>query len=296
MMDCLIIGGGPAGLTAAVYLARFRRRVVLVDSRASRAALIPRSHNYPGAPKGMAGEDMLENLRVQAREYGADLREGTVTNLARKGDHFTAAVKDGPDISARKIILATGIVDEKPALPRMPEFIYSGAVRFCPICDGYEATDRRIAVLGPAHTAIKKALFLRSYSADITVLSLDAASVTPEEARWLAEAGLAGPARIRDLYAQGDKIAAELEDGRALDFDILYPAMGAHVRSELAIELGAGHTEDGCVCTSDHCETSVPGLYAIGDVSTELHQISVAYGHAAIAATHVHNSLERNFR
>ena len=112
MLDCLIIGGGPAGLTAAIYLARYRRQALVVDAGESRAALIPESHNYPGF-QGIAGPALLERLRAQARRYGAELRRGTVSALARDGDVFTA-VADGERLRARTVILATGLVDKKP--------------------------------------------------------------------------------------------------------------------------------------------------------------------------------------
>lgn len=295
--DCLIIGGGPAGLTAATYLARFLRNVLVVDSGQSRASWIPVSHNSPGFPHGISGNDLLKLLREQAQRYGARIERGTVTKLEKTGDGFTATAGD-KKIYAAKVIIATGIVDEKPNLPRMPEFIYEGNVRFCPICDAYEAMDQRIAVIGPLRTAIRKALFLRSYSKDLTILSLDkAATLTPEEKNLLKEAGIEAPTcAVRDLYADGDCMTAELDDGSTARFDTLYPAMGAHVRSELALNLNAEHAKDGCIRTSDHHETSIDGLYAIGDISTELHQISVAFGHAAIAATHIHNALPASYR
>jgi thioredoxin reductase (NADPH) len=297
-LECLIIGGGPAGLMAAVYLARFRRRILLVDAGQSRAALIPKSHNYPGLPEGITGPEMLENLREQAQRYGTRIQRGTVSDLARGEHGFIATIDGAEKIEAQCVILASGIVDEKPGLPRMKDFIYEGNVRFCPICDGYEAMDARIAVIGPLRNAIRKALFLRSYSRDITILSLEPhVALTPEEKDLLEEAGIAAPpCAVADLYADGDCLAADLASGESCRFDVLYPAMDAKVRSALALALGAAHAQDGCICTSNHCETSVPGLYAIGDISTELHQISVAFGHAALAATHMHNRLERNYK
>jgi len=294
-IDCLIIGGGPAGLSASVYLARFRRQVIVADDRKSRAAWIPKSHNYPGEVDGISGEEMLARLREQAQMYGVEQREETVRKLEKDGDFFRATMNTGV-ITARTVILATGIVDEKPNLPRMPEFIYKGAIRFCPICDGYEAMDQRIAVIGPVRTAVKKALFLRTWSKDLTILAIGATELTPEEDRLLKEAGIAPPCPVKDLYVEGERVGADLANGKSHEFDIVYPAMGAKVRSQLALDLSASHAKNGCVCTSDHHETSIPGLYAIGDISTELHQISVAYGHAAIAATHIHNTLDHNFR
>lgn len=293
-LDCLIIGGGPAGLMAAVYLARSLRRVAVIDSGASRASYIPVSHNYPGHAEGISGDAILTHLRAQAAAYGADLRQGKVVRLERG---FTATLDSGETIAAPRVIMATGIVDEKPALPRMPEFIYKGAVRFCPICDAYETLDQRIGIVGPMKTAVRKAAFMRTYSRDVTVLPLGDIAANAEEKKILDEADLAHPtAAVRDLFPEGDKVGVEMEDGSTLVFDTIYPAMGAHVRSQLAVDLGVAHADSGCIITSDHHETNVPGLFAIGDLSTELHQISVAFGHAAIAATYIHNSLPRNYR
>jgi thioredoxin reductase (NADPH) len=208
-VDCLVIGGGPAGLTAAIYMARFRRNVLLLDSGASRAALIPRTHNYPGFVAGISGPELLADLRAQAQEYGAVLQQDTVAKLETGGSGFLARC-EARTLTARTIILATGIVDEKPALPSLPEFIYRGGVRFCPICDGFEAMDKRIAVVGLAHRALKKALFLRTYSRDVIVLPLDRDLRLGEEERAALEAA-AIPLPIEplaDLDTSGTTIVA----------------------------------------------------------------------------------------
>jgi thioredoxin reductase (NADPH) len=296
-VDCLVIGAGPAGLTAAIYLARFRRRVLVVDSGDSRASLIPTSHNYPGFPAGVSGNDLLADLRLQAERYGAALRPGTVERLERSDGGFRAGIGPG-SIEARKVVLATGIVDEKPDLPSLPAFIYRGGVRFCPICDGFEAMDQRIGVIGPVKRAISKALFLRTYSPRVTVLPLDReVRVDAAQRRALQEAGIPVPTeRVIDLDTERDTIVATLADGTGIELDVLYPAMGAEVRSGLATALGAKSNDQGCLIVEENMSTSVPGLYAVGDVTLELHQISVATGQAAIAATDIHNSLPHNFR
>jgi thioredoxin reductase (NADPH) len=196
------------------------------------------------------------------------------------------------------VVLATGLIDEKPNLPSLREFVYRGGVRFCPICDGYEAMDQRIGVIGPLEQAIKKALFLRTYSRNLVVFSLDREINLPETARRdFHDAGITVPTQpVVDLLTEGDTVAAVMPDGEKVNVDVLYPAMGARVRSDLATALGADANDNGCLIVDDKMRTSVSGLYAIGDVTLELHQISVATGQAAIAATDIHNSLERNFR
>jgi thioredoxin reductase (NADPH) len=295
--DCLIIGGGPAGLTAATYLARFRRSTLVVDSGNSRAALIPNTHNYPAFSDGISGPGLLEKLRTQASQYGAELHVGCVRSLDRHGKEFVAVMTDEATVTVPKVILATGIVDEKPNLPGMPEFIYRGRVRFCPICDGYEAMDQHIAVIGLFKPALKKALFLRTYSRRVSMLLLDDISPSGDDLRSLREADVELPrAPVVDLLEQDDHVKVVLADGTSLVPDVLYPAMGCRVRSDLAVRLGARHDDIGSLLTSGDQLTSVPGLYAVGDITTELHQLSVSVGQAAIAATHIHNHLPRNHR
>ena len=293
--DCLIVGGGPAGLTAAIYLARYRRKVLVIDSGKSRAEWIPKSHNYPGFEDGISGKALLAKLREQATEYGAELRKGEVTKLEEAREGFVATA-NGKTISAKRVLMATGIVDETPSLPSLREAVYEGALRFCPICDGYEAQDQKIAVLGHAETAWRKALFLRTYSRDVTFLCVDNPDDAPTECmKSLREANVAFPGECAtDIDKSGEKIVAILQSGKRMEFDVLYPALGCEVRSDLVTKLGAKATENGNLLVNDCQLTSIKGIYAAGDVVSDLHQISVGIGHAAIAATKIHNELERN--
>jgi thioredoxin reductase (NADPH) len=293
MLDCLIIGGGPAGLTAAIYLARYRRRIKVIDAGASRAALIPKSHNYPGF-KGIGGSDLIERLRDQALRYGAGLEAGSVTALERRTDGIFAAQYAGTETRARYVLLATGLIDGIPHIDGMRE-LEGEIVRFCPICDGYEAIDQRIGVIGGMAAAGKEALFLRTYSRQVFLFATDDEQ-HPETAGALREAGIEITRRPVRVEQSGEKAAVMVEDGTRYEVDVLYPAFGCDVRSELATTLGARCNEVGCLLVDDHQRTSVEGLYAAGDVVSELNQLSVAAGHAAVAATDIHNRLPRNFR
>jgi thioredoxin reductase (NADPH) len=295
MLDCLIIGGGPAGLTAAIYLARYRRRVLLVDEGESRAALIPTSHNYPGF-KGIAGRDLLVRLRDQATQYGVLIQHGRIEVLrAAQNGGFVGGSPDG-DLRARTVILATGLVDEAPNVPGLDAAIYGGAIRFCPICDGFEAMDRRIGVFGAAKQAGEKALFLRTYSKDVTLFTTGEASMPATNRQELERFGVKVAGRLTQVQCDEDGVEVTIENGATVELDVLYPALGCQVRSELGTSLGADCTEVGTLKADDHQQASVPGLYAVGDVVSDLHQLAVATGHAAIAATAIHNRLERNPR
>jgi thioredoxin reductase (NADPH) len=291
--DCVIIGGGPAGLTAAVYLARYRRRIALLDGGASRAALIPESHNYPGFPEGVSGTGLLTALRKQAETYGVTLISAQITELKREGGGFTARYGE-QEVQSRFVLLATGIVDKSPDLPGIKEAIANGSIRYCPVCDGYEATDKRIGVLGHGEDASSKAKFLRTYSSDVMLLSLD--DKNEETAESLRDAGVKVAGPVSNIEHGGRDIQVVLQGGETLSFDVVYPALGCGVRSELAVALGAKTNDVGCLEVDAHQRTTVDGVYAAGDVVSDLHQIAVATGHAAIAATHIHKSLPENYK
>jgi thioredoxin reductase (NADPH) len=290
--DCLVVGGGPAGLTAAIYLARFRRSVLVVDAANSRAASIPESHNHPGFPDGISGETLLRALRMQAEEYGVKIISGTVESLKTTGDGFAAATTAGTVLSSR-VLIATGITDKCPDIEAFDEARLRQMVRYCPVCDGFEAIDKTIAVYGPPSEASGKAQFLRVYSRAVTLVPSLPASANAKAEKGDFELASAPAAKIS---AGDDGIDVLLADGRSLRFDVLYPAMGCKVHSDLATALGAKSNEIGCLIVDSKQQTTVPGLYAAGDVVSDLHQLVVAEGHAAIAATAIHNSLPFNFR
>ncbi|WP_369722268.1 NAD(P)/FAD-dependent oxidoreductase [Bradyrhizobium sp. LLZ17] len=290
-LDCLVIGGGPAGLMAAIYLARFRRRVCVVDAGASRAGLIPRSHNVPGFAHGLSGSELLARMSAQLAELGVARVSSEVSDLAPGPDGFRAAWAGG-EADTRAIVLACGIVDNHPPFEQWRTAVADGLLRYCPVCDAYEAIDRRIGVVGPPAHAASKALFLRGYSRDVTLLATERADA--DARARLAAAGVEiVEAADMQLKRRGRRLEACFNGGDSAEFDVVYPAMGAEVRSALAVSLGAEHTSDGYLRIDDHQRTSVAGLYGIGDVVTDLHQISVAFGHAAVAACAINNSLPR---
>jgi thioredoxin reductase (NADPH) len=294
--DVLIIGGGPGGLTAAVYLARYRRRVLVIDSSESRAALIPETHNYPGFADGIAGPALLDALKHQASTYGVTIIHDRVAALQKTQASFVATCAQ-IEVLAKRAILATGLVDRTIPVPGLKEAIDHGCIRYCPICDGFEASDLRIAVLGSVEEAGSKALFLRTYSSDVTLLALNGIKDGEQGLRDLAEAGVRFPkTHVVAFERKGDHIVTVMNDGSFEIFDVIYPVLGCDVRSELGKKLGARHNDIGCLEVGAHQQTTVDGLYAVGDVVSDLHQIAVATGHAALAATHIHNSLRRNYR
>ena len=294
-VECLVIGGGPAGLTAAVYLARFRRSVLVLDGGASRAAWIPVSHNIAGFPHGVSGEALLARLREQATQYGARLQAAQVSRLALREDGgFEAETEAGETVRAARVLLATGGLDVELDLPGVRDAVQGGLVRYCPICDAYEVTGRSVGLIAFGRCRVKEALLLRAYTSDLSVLTLGRPmDMADDERRAMAEAGVAVIDQPVDRLAVEDgRIAAwHMGDGAEHRFDTVYTALGVRVRSDLALALGAEADEDGALLTSRHQETRVPGLFAAGDVVSGLSQVAVAAGHAAIAATRMNASL-----
>lgn len=299
-LDCLVIGGGPAGLTAASYLARFERHFLLVDAGNSRASWIPTSHNIPVFADGISGREILSRQREHLARYGAHVVSGTVAGLRRAENGFVASVEDqtGPthEVRARRVLLATGADDVEPELPDLPDAVRRGLVRYCPICDGYEARGRRIAVIGHGDRGLGEAVFVaRTYSRDVTLLTLgQGMDLDASERERVEKHGIKvvhEPVTGLDTK-EGRITVLRTADGEEHRFEVLYSALGLKLRSELALALGAEHDGTGALIVDEHNRTTVPGLYAAGGVVRGLDQVVVAMGHAAMAATDIHNRCE----
>ena len=288
--EILIIGAGPAGLTAATYLARFRRRVLVADGGAPRACWIPVSHNLPGFPHGITGDAILRRMTEQAEEFDAVIEPGRIEALTRDDSGFRARL-NGREVRARAVLLATGVADHHPDLPGVERAIERSLVRICPICDGYEAIDKAVAVIGKDDAGVREAAFLRTYSDRVTLIHVGPAEALTKEDELRRTGVELVRASIDDVRLEGDRVTALAWGGAFRVFDLVYSALGTSPKAELARSLGAALSEDGRLLVDAHQATSVPGLYAAGDVVRGLNQIAVAGAEAAIAATAIHNAL-----
>lgn len=294
LLDCLVIGGGAAGLTAAIYLARYRRRIMLLDGDASRLRRIPRSHNYPGFIQGVQGEDLLERLRGQAQEYGAPMAHGIVDRLQRNEDGSFTAWCGRQAWHARYVILATGVQDVEPGFGEVAQALAGGQLRYCPICDGFEAIGKRIAVIGRGDQAVGEAEFIRHFAHALTLFSVaDTPPLSDESRERLRRSDIGWcPDPVERLVHEEDSVLIQA-GGQPQRFDVIYAALGTLVNGGLAQMLGARASDEGELQVDAHQQTTVDGLYAAGDVVVGLNQIAVAMGHSAIAATAVHNRLRK---
>ena len=290
--DCLVIGGGPAGLTAAIYLTRFHLSIKVVDAGKSRASLIPCTHNHAGYPEGISGTELIARMTEQAQMYGASIVTARVTRLDRVEGGFRAEWGQG-SVLARTVLLATGVTNRRPPIDEdlHDAALAKGLIRYCPICDGYEVTDKKVGVIGSGGHGVAEAVFLRGFTEDITLIAPDKAHDLGEAERArLEEYGIQavdGPCQA--VAAHDACIVVDTAEGH-YTFDSVYPALGSDTHIELALQIGAA-LKDEVLVVDSHQRTSVPGLYAAGDVVLGLDQISHAMGEGGVAATTIRNDL-----
>ena len=295
ILDCLIIGGGPAGLTAAIYLARFHLDIMVVDSGKSRASWIPCTRNVSGFPDGIEGTELLRRMREQACKYGAKIETEFVTKLERDAETglFIATWGSG-SATARAVLLATGVTNRRPPMDEElhDDALSRGLVRYCPICDGYEVTDKKVGVIGSDSHGVAEAIFIRSFTADVTLIAPDKAlRLNEDDQRKLKDAGIDcvdGPAQA--VAIPNGCIVVDTVEGH-YTFDSIYPALGSDTHTQLAEMVGAKLSNDQCVVVDRNMRTDVPGLYSAGDVVIGLDQISHAMGQGGVAATTIRNDL-----
>lgn len=291
--DVAIVGAGPAGLTAALYLARYHRRVVVLHDGTSRALRGPLARNVPGFPDGVAGRALVQLMVRQATEVGAEIIEAHIDDIGRGPGGFVLRGGEGT-WTARAVILATGVDMNEVDLPREvhERAIADGVLRYCPICDGYEGTDRVLGVIGCDSNGAAEALFLRQFTRDVTLMPLNWSELTVDETAQLKAAGVRVLHGALDrLEPHADRMVVHLAGGRVVTVDTLYPALGLRPRSELGLRLGLPGGRGDCLGPETPLGSGTPGVWAAGDVVEGLDQITVAMGHGAIAATKAHNWL-----
>jgi len=285
MMDVVIVGGGPAGLNAALFLGRCNRRVLLVDANRPRNA-VSRAVNGFLTRDGTPPHELRRLAREQLAAYPCvDLREGEVVEASRNGEHFELRLADREPIHARKLLLAPGLVDDVPDIPGARD-LYGRGVYNCPYCDGWEHRDQGFAVYAKGTSGRNFALELMVWSRDIVLCTDGPAELSPEERDDLDRRGI-GVREDRIVRLEGDDGQlgrVVFASGESLARDALFFTMPECHQSPLVDQLGCDLTERGAVETGRCEKTNVPGLYVAGDASRRVHFAIVAAAEGAMAA------------
>lgn len=289
--DVIVIGGGPAGLNAALILGRCRRRVVVIDAGQPRNAAAQHAHGFL-TRDGVPPLDILALGRKELLTYGVEFRAGVVTRVKPGVRRMTVTMQGGDRLAARKLLLATGVVDELPCLPGL-EKLYGTSVHHCPYCDGWENRDRPLAVYGPPEDASGLALSLLTWSRDLVVCTDGRRPGTKARAR-LADAGIqARTERIVRLEGTRGRLERIVfAEGPPLERYGLFFSTGQGQRSPLAERLGCQFTKSGHVRCDRKGRTGVSNLFIAGDANGDTQFVIVAAAEGAKAAVAINKELQ----
>ncbi|MGE5361434.1 MAG: NAD(P)/FAD-dependent oxidoreductase [Bacteroidales bacterium] len=292
MLDVLVVGGGPAGLSAALMLGRCRRRVVVVDAGAPRNA---RSHGVHGflTRDGVQPGELLRLGREELRPYGVEVRHGTATDARWDEDRFVIALDGHAQVESRLILLATGVVDCLPSIEGMSE-CYGRSVFHCPYCDGWEVRDAPLAVYARGRRGVGLAKALQTWSRDVAICTDGPARILSGEATELRSRGIeVRQAPIERLeHTDGRLDAIVFRSGDRLERRAVFLNTGQYTRSPLAERLGCQFTRRGAVRASDLGETSVSRVYVAGDASRDVQFVVVAAAEGAKVAYAINVALQ----
>lgn len=292
--EVIIVGGGPAGLSAALTLGRCRRRVLVCDAGRYRNRASRHMHCFP-TRDGCPPHEYVRLAREELRAYGTvTVRDVTVVDASRSGAGFEVTLEDGTREPARKLLLATGVVDELPPLPGIERF-YGRSVHHCPYCDGWEWRDQPIAAYGIDDKGAGLALMLKQWSADVALLTGGSGQLDENYRARLARHSI--PICEDPIAALEGSDGGMLErivfgTGRTLERRALFFNTGQHQRSPLAARLGCEFSDKGGVEAGDYdVATSVPGLYVAGDASRDVQLVVVAVAEGVKAAFAMNKAL-----
>src|SRR6476660_4950199 len=285
--DVAIVGGGPAGLSAALVLGRCRRHVLLCDvgqprNRASRAVHCLLGH------EGMSPSDLLARGRLELEQYPTvTFRVDRVTDITPFGNQFSVACADGFTVMARKVLLTTGLIDEVPLLDGI-ERLYGRSVHHCPYCDGFEHRDQPLAVYGEGDKGGRLALMMKHWSSDVLLCTDGPSAISPSMQARLQQRGITVCSDIIvSLEGTDDGALQEihLQSGKALKRAAIFFTTGCRQGSELSASLGCARDEKGGIVTDPLTEeSSVRGVYVSGDASRDVLLVAVAIAEGAKAA------------
>jgi len=291
--DVVIVGGGPAGLSAALLLGRCRFRVLVVDAGRPRNRRVLHMHGFLGRDGAAPGE-LLSAGRREIRRYGVALLDGEVTTAERTDSGFVVTLAEGTRIAAGRLLLATGVRDPLPEVPGI-EALYGRSVFHCPFCDGWEARDRPLALYGRGGGAARFAEKLTRWSHDLVLLTDGPSHLRPADRAALDRLGVVvRREKIARLAGRGGRLQRIcFTNGDELPREVLFFGSRPQQSCSLARELGVRFTEHGMVQAARLQDTHVPGLYVAGDACRDVQLAIVAAAEGAKAAVAIHSDLDR---
>ncbi len=291
--DVAIVGGGPAGLTGALFLARYLHSVVLVDSHDPRNWEARGINGYLGL-HGITPPELRERGRAEAARYGAELINGCVSTIREDGeDRFVTTLEGGRTFTSKRVLLAIGIKDVWPEIPGLDR-CYGQTVHHCPDCDGHESRDKRTVVLASGRSAAGMAFSLTTWTRDITICTNGKPDGIEPSVRAKLDA-LRIPVveqPIVRLESDGAKVRSlVLDDDSTLECERIFFAIGQYPADDLGVQLGCKRDDEGLVVVDDKYRTSVRNVFAAGDITPGPHLAIAAAGGGAVAALAIHASL-----
>jgi thioredoxin reductase (NADPH) len=290
--DSIIIGGGPAGLSAAIYLGRAKRSVLIVDAGRGRTTWNQLNENYLGFPNGIRSQELVKRGRKQAENFGAEFSESEVLEIEASGDRSFAVQFDKSagesTLRARSVIFATGVTDVWPPFANVKRYV-GHSLFWCIACDGFKTCGKRVVVLGNSDSAATTALQLLNYTRDVTFLCSDEQfDVSAEKQKQMEERGIAiCHGRIEKAIGKGKQLQAlEIQGDQRVELDSLFSQLGQVPNSHLAARLGVHLEETGCIRVDAEMLTNIPGVFAAGDVTNQpAQQVASAAHQGAMAGT-----------
>ncbi|UVI28877.1 NAD(P)/FAD-dependent oxidoreductase [Paenibacillus spongiae] len=293
-VDCAIVGGGIAGLQAAIQLGRYRRNALVIDAHDGRSVLCRSYNNLLGWPEGVSGQELRELGRSQAEKLGIKFMQARVEKAERSGELFQLTTDSGTRIQTKRLLLATGIMDRLPELPGLLPCL-GRSIYVCPDCDGYEISGKRTVVLGSGQVGAEMAITLAYWSQDLIYINHEAADIDEQQRERLQALGIDYVHEaVASLITDGDELRGlVLDSGRRIAADKGFVAMGGNqVRSELAQQLGVTLHDNRHILANPRTKmTNAIHVWSAGDVVAHSEQVSIAMGDGAQAAIWMHKSL-----
>jgi len=281
--DVVVIGGGAAGLSAALVLSRAQRTVLVVDARHPRNAPASHMHGFLSRD-GMQPGDLLAVGRLEVRNYGGVIVDGEVEGARCKGSGFRVELVDARWVTARRLLVATGLRDELPDVPGLLDR-WARDVLHCPYCHGYEVRGQRLGVLGGSPGSVRYAQIVRQWSSDVVYFVPSGCLSDEERAQLVARAIGIVEGNVAQVVVQDDRLhGVALDDGRLVGRDALFVPPRFVSSDDLLLELGCGVDENGWVVTDSTGQTTAPGVWVAGNVANPRAQVITAAGEGSAAA------------